>query len=1459
MKNILGYILSKDERKVKRTINVSIGFVGILLIAGILFTILLLNSNVSSAASVSSSPSYSNAAGTSMDLNASAAHAAPIMPKGNNITKAMREATAARNIKTRQAAGISAPAVPVPGVNQPGTPDYFGTIPNYANSPLPTVDPNTGAITGGIRKFVDPLPSIPIAVPDTCPSGLAGPAADCYEIHLRQYTQKMHSDLPPTTLRGYVQVWAGNQSDVAPIQYMGPIIVAQKDKPVRVKFVNELPTGAGGNLFLPVDTTVMGAGSFDINWNTTTKQLLTGPNNIGIFSQNRATLHLHGGNTPWISDGTQHQWTTPAGEITSYPEGVSVGYVPDMDNGTEPQGTLTFYYTNQQSNRLMFYHDHAYGITRLNVYAGEAAGYLLQDPYEDDLEDGTNNTGINPSKTQIIPADNVELPLIIQDKTFVDNTTIGAQDPTWLNASGAAFWGTNSTGDLWFPHVYMPNQNPSLGLAGGINPVGRWDYSLWVWPFFAPTNGPVPNPLCPNATSCLPGENSVNPGTPNPSIVPEAFVDTPIVNGMAYPYLQVGKQATRFRILNAANDRSLNLQLYYASTAGPFVVFSNGSGGSGASAVATVNAAGSITNITITSGGAGYNATSPPNVTIFDAPGHTGAILATANTTVDPVTGMVSAVTLLTSGSSYQVPTICNSVAIPASQCTEVSMVPATQATGINFPADWLVTGATGLPPDIMDNRIGGIPNPAGIGPNMIQIGNEGGFLPNPAVIPNRPVGFEKNPKSITITNVAERALFLGPAERADVIVDFSQVPDGSTLILYNDAPAAVPAFDTRYDYYTGDPDQTTSGGAPETLPGHGPNIRTIMQFQVSAALGTSATPYNLAALQTALPATYGASQPKPIVPQADYNAAFNANYPVDAYVRINDTNITIPGPLMSLLLTNGGSGYTTVPNVTISPPLTPGGVQATATTAISGVVNAVTVTKGGSGYTASPLVIFSGGGGTGATATATIGGSVASITVTQPGSGYTSAPVVTISPPQDAGGVTATATATIATSGSKKGQVTSIKVTNPGSGYTASPTVSFSGGGGKGAQATASLTTLSVFSVTVTNGGLGYTTAPAVSFSGGGGQGAAATATITNVVVSLNLTNPGSGYNATPTVTIDTPASGIQATAIAIQSLDLTNKAIVEDFDLDYGRMTAMLGVEVNKNINNLQQQTSIPYYDIDPPTEVIKNSDSAAVIGSLSDGTQIWKIAHNGVDTHAIHWHMFNVQLINRIGWDGTIKPPEPNEEGWKETIRMNPLETIVVALRPIKPVVPWDLPNSIRPLDVTAPVGSAMPLQFHNVDPANEPANVINHMVNYGWEYLWHCHLLGHEENIMMRSMAIVVTPNAPSNLNVTVAGTGNKQTATLTWTDNSTNEINWIVQRATTATGPWTTITVPSLTGPGTGKVTYVDSPLAGKTTYYYQVIATNIVGDTTVYAAPAIGYPNAAVNSAPSNTANVTTA
>ena len=75
----------------------------------------------------------------------------------------------------------------------------------------------------------------------------------------------------------------------------------------------------------------------------------------------------------------------------------------------------------------------------------------------------------------------------------------------------------------------------------------------------------------------------------------------------------------------------------------------------------------------------------------------------------------------------------------------------------------------------------------------MVQIGTEGGLLPNPVVIDNQPVNYVYNRRDITVLNVAQKALMLGPAERADVVVDFSQFA-GKTLILYNDSPARLPA-----------------------------------------------------------------------------------------------------------------------------------------------------------------------------------------------------------------------------------------------------------------------------------------------------------------------------------------------------------------------------------------------------------------------------------------------------------------------------------------------------------------------------------------------------------------------------------------------------------------------------------------------------------------------------------------
>jgi FtsP/CotA-like multicopper oxidase with cupredoxin domain len=984
-----------------------------------------------------------------------------------------------------------------------------------------------GYVSGGIRKFVDSLPGlgstnandlgqyISIAVPDQT----TYPGSDYYEIGLVQYRKQLSSDLSPTLLRGYVQletsvmnVSAGSRhialsnanldGSSTPIfngpnrvyafdtpQYLGTTIIAQKDRPVRVKFTNLLPTGSGGNLFIPLDTTVMGAGAgpLDASGNPCDPATST---TCAVYSQNRATLHLHGGVTPWISDGTPNQWITPAGESTKYPKGVSVVNVPDMpDPGP---GSETFFYTNQQSARLMFYHDHAYGITRLDVYAGEAAGYLVQDPTEAALV-----------ASGVIPSD--EIPLIIQDKTFVPGSAqLAVEDPTWNTSK------YGSTGNLWFPHVYIPNQNPSDSM--GVNAMGRWDYGPWFWPpYTGIMTGAVANPLY----GSTPDEGPTIPGIPNPSIVPEGFMDTPLVNGTTYPYLTVGQKAYRFQILNASNDRTWNLQLYCAA--------SNGQ--------------------------------------MWDSGGHL----------VNPGAG-------------------------------EVAMVPAVQG----------LPGTSGYSTDITDGRAGGVPDVRTGGPAMIQIGTEGGLLPNPVTLPASPVGYEYNRRSITVTNVSDKNLMLGPAERADVIIDFSQVDLSkcSNLILYNDSPAPVPAFDPRYDYYTGDPDQTSTGGAPTTAAGYGPNTRTIMQFRVDPAKGIAPV-FNAAALTTAIPAAFAESQDPIIVPESAYNAAYGTTAQ-DNYVRIQDTTATF-------------APYST------TTPFTP--------------------------QTGSPVTIA------------------------------------------------------------------------------------------------------------------------------------------------------------------------------------LQPKAIQELFEPMYGRMNATLGVELPNT--TMINQTTIPLGYAEPYTEAISAGDVATPLGTTGDSTQLWKITHNGVDTHFIHFHLFNVQVINRVGWDGMVKPPDPNELGWKETVRMNPLEDTIVALRPIAPKVPFGLPDSIRSIDVTRPTTAT--ISSFDITTGNA-ITVPNTPVNYGWEYVWHCHILGHEENDMMRPVKFDV-PRAPAQapvLSVASSAAG----LNLSWTDGtpptipygqagtswgaSSGEIGYRIDRALVSgsVGPYSQI--------GTAlanQTSFVDTTAVPATTYRYRVTAFNAAGDS----------------------------
>jgi FtsP/CotA-like multicopper oxidase with cupredoxin domain len=1110
------------------------------------------------------------------------------------VTHDERQAAADR----AAAAGFTFPKV---GAAQliPGEAPHYFSHPNYANSPLPmpypfllylpqvrgngpgpgTSRPWVPHMLGGMRKFVDGLPGLTAAganglgqyIPLAHPDIVSFPGSDFYEIAVVQYQEKMHSDLPPTTLRGYVQLSNGtNVYDAVtnptgcvpaapipigshlctaadntilpePVHYLGPAIAATKDRPVRILFRNLLPTGVGGNLFVPTDITVMGsgmgpalAGMVEPPASQTTPTCGLTPKPDGCYTENRATLHLHGGITPWISDGTPHQWITPAGE-RPYPDGtgttenkgVSVQDVPDMwfDAAGTPiascagqttcgvagatnqpgDGAQTFYYTNQQSARLLFYHDHAWGITRLNVYAGEAAPYLITDATEQALL----TDGLLPGAADTIP-------LVIQDKTFVPSEAqLTVSDETW----DAAKWG--GEGNLWLPHVYSPAQNP--GDSSGVNQFGRWAYGPWFWPptsniLYPPVANPYYDSTCdPDLQWCEP---PMMPGTPSNSMGMEAFHDTPIVNGTAYPTVTLDPKAYRFRILNAAGDRFLNLHFYKA-----------------------VDAAGALCNA------------------------------ANSNPLAEN-TGVA---------------------------CTEVALNPAEVAAALTDPAGVFPTPLAGTE-----------------GPDWIQFGTEGGFLPAPVVIPPQPITWVTDPTVFNAGNVDQHSLLLGPAERADVVVDFSAYA-GQTLILYNDAPAAFPARDPRYDYYTGNPDLRDTGGAPSTLPGYGPNTRTVMQVKVANAAPAPA--YNIAPLQAAFahhldllgdPAgVFESSQHPIIVGQGAYNSAYGTTFqnsgPLDGFARITDFSLT----------------FKTLAN-----------------------------------------------------------------------------------------------------------------------------------------------------------------------------------------------------WNTAETMSMPFQTKAIQ-------------DEMGEAFDRDYGRMSGNLGLEVPLVGGVLQNLVIYPY--VNPASELIdatnlpKGNVKVAPISVNTDGTQIWKITHNGVDTHPIHFHLYDVQLINRVGWDGIIRPPDANELGWKDTVRVSPLEDTIVALRPVIPVVPFDLPNSIRPLNPMAPLGSTLAFNYTDAN-ANPTAAITNEMTNFGWEYVWHCHILSHEEMDMMRPQAVAVPPNAPTGLSATYNGAN----VVLTWTDNSANETGFLVQRADTAAGAWTDLATLAA-----NVTTYTDTTAGPGLNYRYQLVALNKVG----YGGPA-AQPNA---------------
>ncbi len=197
-----------------------------------------------------------------------------------------------------------------------------------------------------LAPFVDALPLPSTAVPT---SGFPGGAAT-YSIPIREFAKLLHRDLPPTRMWGYNG------------QYPGPTIEAFRNQLVTVTWVNDLRDATGAlrqHHYLPVD------------------MCLHGPMQEGDAP--RLVTHLHGAHIEAASDGH-----------------------PDLTN-LPGESSFAYRYSNTQLPATLWYHDHALGITRLNVYMGLGGFYILRDSTE-------NNLGL--------PSAGYEVPLLLQDKSF---------------------------------------------------------------------------------------------------------------------------------------------------------------------------------------------------------------------------------------------------------------------------------------------------------------------------------------------------------------------------------------------------------------------------------------------------------------------------------------------------------------------------------------------------------------------------------------------------------------------------------------------------------------------------------------------------------------------------------------------------------------------------------------------------------------------------------------------------------------------------------------------------------------------------------------------------------------------------------------------------------------------------------------------------------------------------------
>jgi bilirubin oxidase len=358
-------------------------------------------------------------------------------------------------------------------------------VPTSAQLPGGTLDPTT------IPKYVEPLP-IPSVMPR---AGTVGHDIDYYEIAVRQFQQQiLPPGLPKTTVWGY-----GAVQDPGTFSYPARTIEADVERPVRVKWINDLKDAQGKFRphLVPVDQTLHWAnppqdcldGSHRTDCRGRSQQPYKGP--VPIIT------HLHGSHVQPDSDGYPEAWYLPA--AVNIPAGYATrgSNFDQIDGVPRESGAAVFQYPNDQRATTLWYHDHALGMTRANVYSGLAGFYLLRG--------GSLDTRLVEA---FLPKDDFEIPIAIQDKSF--------------NRDGSLFYPDNRA---FFEGLNKPPRRPFLKI-----------------PF-------IPEPAAGGRSDVSPIWN------------PEFFGNTQVVNGKTWPNLNVERRRYRLRLLNGNDTRVLILKI----------------------------------------------------------------------------------------------------------------------------------------------------------------------------------------------------------------------------------------------------------------------------------------------------------------------------------------------------------------------------------------------------------------------------------------------------------------------------------------------------------------------------------------------------------------------------------------------------------------------------------------------------------------------------------------------------------------------------------------------------------------------------------------------------------------------------------------------------------------------------------------------------------------------------------